>query len=98
MLNGYPVAASGLEYVSVSIASLSAGQAAGTTAILPAKARRALKIVPPVDCTLTLAADQTAGIPLYGGVSNELTGGDCPTNQLFVRGLSAGATLTLWEA
>lgn len=89
----------GSGFTDASITSLSAGQAAGTTAILPANpSRTALKLVPPADCTLTIGSALTTGIPLYGGVSNDLTGGDCPTNQLFVRGLSAGAALTMWES
>lgn len=89
----------GSGFTDASIPSLSAGQAAGTTAILAANtSRTALKIVPPADCTLTISAASTVGIPLYGGVENTFEGGSCPTNDLFVRGLSVSAALTIWES
>jgi len=90
--------AAGSAFTNQSVASLSAGQAAGTTEILAANAnRKALKIVPPADCTLRIGATG-AGIPLFGGVANEFSGGDCPTNALFVTGLTAGVAVTVWEA
>lgn len=91
--------AAGSNFASQSIASLSAGQAAGTSAILAANANRtAIKIVPPADCTLAIASGASVGIPLFGGVANEFSGGDCPTNALYVTGLTAGAAITIWEA
>lgn len=82
-----------------SIASLSSGQAAGTSSIIGANANRtALKIVPPVDCTLLISSSVATGIPLFGGVSNDLSGSDCPTNTLYLRGLTTGAAVSIWEA
>lgn len=88
----------GTKFVSRSIVALTAGQAAGTEAILPANAKReALMIRPASDCELTIAAASQKGWPLFGDVPNTLSGSECPTNQLFVYGLAAGASLTIWE-
>ena len=83
-----------------SIASLSANQAAGTAAVLAANdSRTAIKIVPPVDCLLRVVSGGSGvgGIPLFGGVSNDFSGHDCPMGALYVTGLSAGTALTIWE-
>lgn len=83
-----------------SIASLSSGQAAGTTAILAANPdRTAIKIVPPADCLLrvTSGGSGVGGIPLFGGVPNEFSGHDCPMGALYITGLATGAALTIWE-
>lgn len=98
MLTGYPIPDSGLLYTDVSITSLSAQQASGTAVVRAANPdRRALKIVPPADCTLTIASASTVGIPLYADVENTFEGASCPTNDLFVRGLSVSAVLIVWE-
>lgn len=91
----------GHEFADVSVASLSAGQAAGTTTVLAANAsRKALMVNPPADCTLLIAsaAGSTQGYPLFGNVPNTITGQECPTNALYVYGLSAANALTIWEA
>lgn len=89
----------GSDFTDQSVASLSTDQAAGTAAILTENlSRTALKIVPPADCTLTISAASTVGVPLYGGVENTFEGNGCPTNDLFVRGLTASVALLIWEA
>lgn len=88
----------GLGFADQSVTSLSAAQAAGTDPVLPVNVnRKALKIVPPSDCTLKIGTSG-AGIPLFGGVPNEFSGGDCPTNALYITGLSTGVAVTIWEA
>lgn len=90
--------AAGSAFTDRSVGSLSAGQAAGTAEILAANPnRKALKIVPPADCTLKIS-NGGAGIPMFGGVANEFSGGDCPTNALYVTGLSVGVAVAVWEA
>lgn len=90
----------GLEWVDVTIASLSSGQAAGVAAVLSGNAdRKGLMINPPVDCLLKIAtADDAGGWPLYGGVPNSIVGQSCPTNALYLTGLSAGQAVAIWEA
>lgn len=86
-------------YADRSVTSLSSGQAAATTPLLAANAsRQALMIVPPIDCTLTLISGGSTGQPLYGGVANRMLGQECPSNDLYISGLSAGASVTIWEA
>ena len=83
-----------------SIPALSAGQADGTAPILAANDdRTAIKIVPPADCFLRVVSGGSGvgGIPLFGGVSNDFSGHDCPMGALYITGLSAGAALTIWE-
>ncbi|MEO6217773.1 MAG: hypothetical protein ABIO86_17225 [Sphingomonas sp.] len=82
----------------VSIASLSAAQAAGTAAIRPANPMRdVIMINPPIDCTLTLAPGVTTGMPLFGGVPNSFEGQLCPSNALYIVGLGAGVAVSIWE-
>lgn len=89
----------GLAYADHSVSSLSAGQAAGTTTVLAANsARKALMINPPADCFLAIAGGATAGWPLFANVPNLISGQECPSNALFVVGLSTAAILTIWEA
>jgi hypothetical protein len=93
-----PVGAPGTAYTDASIASLSAGQAAHTATVLAANAnRKALMINPPADCILTIATAATAGWPLFANVPNTIVGQECPTNALYLVGLSAGAAVTIWE-
>lgn len=88
----------GSSYAPASIV-LSAGQAAGTSPVLPANTgRKALMINPPSDCSLTVSPGSTSGWPLVGRAANSASGEDCPTNALYVYGLVAGQTLTIWEA
>jgi hypothetical protein len=88
----------GVSFGDASVASLTAGQAAGTSIVLAANtARSALKIVPPADCYLAVAPGKTAGIPLYGGVQNTFEGNGCPTNALYLIGLSPGGAVMIWE-
>lgn len=88
----------GVSFTDTSITSLSAGQAAGTSAVLAANSARAsLKIVPPADCYLAVASGKTAGVPLYGGVENTFEGNGCPANALYLVGLPAGASVMIWE-
>lgn len=85
-------------YVDKSIASLSAGQAAGTTAILPEVGMRtSLVIQPPADCYLSITSGLTTGYKLFGGVPNMIAQGACPRNQLFISGLSAAVRVEIWE-
>ena len=88
----------GLQYSDASV-TLNAGQAAGTTAILPANAtRKALIIVPPSASVLSIAANLATGIPLLGATPNQLAPSICPTNQLFLRGLNTGDVVTILQA
>lgn len=97
-LTGLPLGGGGLTYTDVSVGSLSAGQAAGTATVIAANAsRKALMINPPADCILTIASAATKGWPLFANVPNTITGQECPTNGLYVYGLSAAASLTMWE-
>ena len=81
-----------------SVASLSSGQAAGTSTVIAANtSRHVLVIVPPADCTLTLTSGSTRGIPLIGGLPNTFSGAEVPTNALYVSGLTAGQTLVILE-
>lgn len=98
---GSPLSVQGvsLSYTDQTVASLSSGQAAGTSAILGVSAaRKALVIVPPADCTLTLVSGATTGIPLYAGIPNTFIGAECPSNALFILGLTTGQSVTMWEA
>lgn len=79
-----------------SIASLSAGQAAGTSVILAANtSRRALVIDPPADCLLTFTSGGTTGYRLFANVPNGVT--PVPTNALYISGLAAGQAVTILE-
>jgi hypothetical protein len=99
VLTGYPLPDSGLAYTDVSVPALSSQQASGAASICAANLdRRVIKVIPPLDCTLTISATSAGGVPLYGGVSNELSGANCPTNALYIRGLNTGAALTIWES
>lgn len=87
-------------YLDKSITSLSSGQAAGTTAVIPANPRRKLFAITPVsDGGLYLASFATGKFffPLYAGVTKLLTGPDCPTNAMFVTGQAQGAALPMAE-
>lgn len=89
----------GNRFRDVSVASVSAAQAAGTATVVDVnRARVALVIVPPVDCLLKLSAAGSSGLPLYGGVPNSFVGEECPTNPLYISGLSVGQAVTIWEA
>jgi hypothetical protein len=82
-------------YTDHSIASLSAGQAAGAAAVIAANPdRRNVKIVPPADCVVRIASGGVGGIPIFAGVANDIP----LANALFVTGLPAGVALTLLEA
>lgn len=89
----------GSAFADQSITSLSSGQAAGTSTVLAANTdRTALKIVPPIDCFLAVASGQTTGIPLYGEIENTFEGNGCPTNALYIVGLTAAAAVLIWES
>lgn len=90
----------GLVWNDVSIAALSAGQAAGTTAVLvSAVGRKGLMFNPPADCLLKIStAAGAGGWPLYGGVPNSIVGQPCPTNALYITGLATGQAVGIWEA
>ncbi|PHP21359.1 hypothetical protein CG471_01970 [Sphingobium sp. IP1] len=89
----------GSQYTDVSVASLSAGQAAGTTSVIAANAaRKGIKIIPPSDCILKIVSGATGGVPLFGGVANDFSGPECPINALYLSGLLLGAAVTIWEA
>jgi hypothetical protein len=87
-------------FVDVSVASLSAGQAAGTASVIAANAnRRVFAITPTNDGRLYIATAAGNGFywPLYAGVTRVLSGVDCPTNALFVTGQTAGTALPMAE-
>lgn len=92
----------GLPYTDVSVASLSAGQAAGTALVQPANpTRKGLAIVPNADGRLYYTGSATAdGVyhSLYAGVHKVLTGPDCPTGAIYVTGQVASTKLRMGEA
>jgi hypothetical protein len=89
----------GALYTEQSIPALSAGQAAGTSTVLAANAdRKALMIVPPANCALSIESGAAGGWPLFGGVPNTISGQECPLNALYLVGLAADAAVTIWEA
>jgi hypothetical protein len=89
----------GVTYADVSIASMTANQAAGTDPARAANAaRRALMINPPSDCMLAIAPGATRGWPLFANVPNTIVGQECPTNVLYLIGLTTGAAVSIWEA
>jgi hypothetical protein len=82
-------------YTDVSVASLSAGQAAGTTAVIAANPNRELvKIVPPADCVVRITSGGVGGIPIFADVANDIP----LANALFITGLAAGDAVTILEA
>lgn len=86
--------------VDVSVASLSAGQAAGTASVIAANsARHLIAITPTNDGRLYISSAAGNGFywPLYAGVTRVLSGADCPTNALFVTGQTAGTALPMAE-
>lgn len=98
--NPLPVTAVAPTYTVQNITSLSAGQAAGTAPILAANTnRRGLIIVPPADCRLKITNDGSTatGYPLYANAPNEIYLPGVPANALYIVGLSAGVTITIWE-
>lgn len=98
MSQGFRTRELSLKYQNLSVDSLTARQAQGLDPVIAADSgRSSLKIVPEADCLLILTPGDTAGIPLYGGVENTFQGSQCPSNALFVTGLEAGSTLTIWE-
>jgi hypothetical protein len=92
-----PGTVAGLTYTDTSIASLSANQAAGTTAILAASAtRKALVINPPANCGLALSSGGPVIWPLFANVPNSFIGQECPTAALYLTtGLSAAQALPI---
>lgn len=103
-LNELAMVAAASNYIprgTAGVVTLTSGQAAGTDPVvgqLITGGRSAVKIVPPADCKMAITASATAGIPLYGGVENKFVGSSCPTNPLYIIGLSAGALVLVWEA
>lgn len=96
--NPLPALAPAALYADASIATLSADKAAGTEPVLPPNpARRGVMIVPPVDCRLTLAPGAAGGWPLFAGVPNSIAAPEVPANALYLAGLPAGASVTIWE-
>lgn len=86
-----------IAYVDQSVASLTVGQAAGTSTILAANsARKVLMVNPTSNCALTVASGATTGWPLFANIPNVIDHG-VPASALYVYGLSAGAVLTIWE-
>lgn len=82
--------------------TLSAGQAAGTTAIIAAKVnRKALMFRAGNDFELALASGSDAGMRIYASARDSLVGPECPLGALYLvegSGLIEGDTLTVWEA
>lgn len=89
----------GSAWVDVSVASLTADQAAGTVAILAENlSRKGLMINPPTDCILAIGSGETSGWPLFTEVPNSIMAPEVPTNTLYVSGLAENAALVIWEA
>jgi hypothetical protein len=79
--------------------TLTAGQAAGTDPVVAQRlSRQALKIIPPTDCQMAVMTGQTAGEPIFGGVANPFLQDECPTNAIYLIGLTTGAVVQIWEA
>jgi hypothetical protein len=87
-----------LPYVDKSVASLSATQAAGTDLVLAANPRRrAISIIPTVDSRLYYTGNKTADgpyFPMYGGVSFQRSGLECPAGDLYVTAGDGSALVT----
>jgi len=94
-----PVLSVSLNYTDKSVSALSSAQAAGTSAVIGVNAaRKAVVFNPPVDCTLSIGSGVATGIPLYANIPNVFVGPECPSNALFIAGLSAGQSVVIWEA
>ncbi len=79
--------------------TLTSAQAAGNDPVLPANPnRKALIIVPPNACVLSIAVGASTGIPLLGSTENSRSGPLCPSNALYLAGLSTGNIVTILEA
>lgn len=88
-----------LLYADRTVVSLTANQASGVDPVLLANSnRRGLKMQPLIDCTYWIATGATTGFLLVGGYENTLKGQECPANDIFVRGLTAGTPLLILEA
>ena len=89
----------GANQVDRTVVALTAAQAAGTDPVLLTNPeRRSLTLLPSADCRLALSAGATRGLPLSSTAINRFTGAGCPTNALYVIGLSSGSALIIWEA
>lgn len=88
----------GVSYTDITVGSLSAGQAAGTSSVVAADATRKLfAITPASDGRIYVASSAGAGfyIPIYAGVTRILSGPDCPTNAIFVTGQTVSTPLLM---
>ena len=92
---------SGLTYLDITVASLTAEQAAGTSPVAPANFnRKAFGITPLSDGKLYIKSATGLGFywAIYAGVTRTLTGQDCPFNELYVTGQTAGSRLVITES
>jgi hypothetical protein len=90
----------GTAFADVSVASLSSGQAAGTSSVIASNVnRKIIAITPANDGRLYIASAAGNGFfwPLYAGVTRTLSGADCPTNALFVTGQTVDTALPMAE-
>jgi hypothetical protein len=86
-------------FVDKSIASLTPNQAAGVDPILAANtSRHSVLITPPRDAQLSITPQATTGRKLYANLPDTISGVGCPSNALYVTGLSAGDSIVLWES
>lgn len=85
-----------------SIVTLTAGQAAGTDALLPANAaRKALMFGASVDFKIALTGGAADGLRVYASARDSFVGKECPVGAVYLvpgSGLAAGAALVVWEA
>lgn len=97
----------GSAFADVSVATLSAGQAAGTAPVLDAdETRTAIFINPNVDGRLYFTGPATGSsgtydgpyFNLYAGVPFVRTGAECPTGDLYVTGQAATTKLRIGKA
>lgn len=99
---GYPFRDVGQAFADVSVASLSAGQAAGTSPVIAANPNRTgITITPNADGRVYFSGDATADGPyfqLYAGVTMTRVGGECPTGALYVTGQTVSTKLRIGEA
>lgn len=88
--------ARGATFSDRSITALSTGQAAGTSPVLPANARRRAVIVKASKvCSFSFRSGETEG--MIDGPAFERHGAACPTNALYVHDLTTSDALRIEE-
>lgn len=100
MAGAYPMRQLALLYTPTTL-TLSAGQAAGTEAIIAANVNRSgLMFRANANFEIAISANALAGMRIYASSRDSLTGPECPLGDLYLvpgTGLVAGNELTVWE-